>query len=184
MLFNNGTNSLRLLSSELSDPLSKSVSKSSKSCVFCAQTHPYHRGNLWYEISLLTIRQRAAGSRGQPRKSQSYLYDSRHDGGLDSSRIYTTPGTNRLTMWVFASVSSEHFMTRCETRLSDTVQEATYLSWRWRHIRGSPTQTAQRRRSVCRQKKQWRSDKLCIHDHRFRFLYRCSKRLELCALKI
>ena len=47
-------------------------------------------------ISLLTIRQRAAVSRGQPRKSQSYLYDSRHDGSLDSSRIYTTPGTNRL----------------------------------------------------------------------------------------
>ncbi len=47
-------------------------------------------------ISLLTIHYRAAGSRGLSRKSQSDISDSRHDGGLDSSWIYPTPGTNRL----------------------------------------------------------------------------------------
>ena len=98
MLFNNGTNSLTLLSSELSDPLDRNRCQSHQKVAFFARKH-IHIIEVTCDarISLLTIRQRAAGSRGQPWKSQSYLYDSRHDSGLDSSRIYTTPGTNRLT---------------------------------------------------------------------------------------
>ena len=39
-------NSVTLLSSQVSDPLSKSVSKSSKTSVFCAQTRRHHQSNL------------------------------------------------------------------------------------------------------------------------------------------
>ena len=34
----------------------------------------------------------SAGSHGLSRKAKSDISDSRHDGGLDSSQIYPTPG--------------------------------------------------------------------------------------------